>query len=733
MKSSPPLPEKQDDNRRLLLVQCCHLPQFFYLAAVLRRQFPDTPLDALVIRSDDLDFYLSRQNPFSSVLTPSSPSFKGTNYSRIFFPLLNRGYRSIKRAARRLSGPAFEVDYQGRPRPLNGIRLARSVLYPLHQPDEAFREYFLSFPQRTLGEKVLFVESCHPSLVKATELVWRPALPDPCELTRVIPQPFLKAIRWLRGRRFDSGIVFFSGEKGYLAIKLVPFLLRVPRILVVNESGDFFYATLPGLLRFLYQRVRFGPVLPRPTPRILFIQTEGFSSCRLALTRLKSAELFPNSEIVVLCRKENSSTYRNAAGVDRVFELRKGGWHHNWRTFRQLRLMNPDIVSAVFSGRPVFGKAKFLFLLLCDRPGLVFNAAVECYFLKPGTLPRLLAREPLRFGPPLDSAQARPILVMQTEHRRMVRESIRRLRGPRLYPQARCTVVCRTEDSSVFEDLTGVDRVLPYPRDLVAWLRLARRLRRENPSLVSLVLSGRWVFSLHKFLVVLLFPFRSKLVFNARLDAYWLNLRSLPRVFHKEPLLFEDPGAARKEILLIQTDATETTLEVLEHLLRGEAVGRGKVRLLCREEDRQHFLPWLEETDIRTWTPGISLENLELMMKLCRIDQDVVTAILSGRPVFQLQKLAFFLLPARNRLVFNENIDCFYLTRSRFSSVLRLLSIPVSFHRSSSRWIHSLRQTAKIVLWLPRFAYLLGWLTVEKLKRARRLQGAGGSGLKQQP
>ena len=312
MKSSPSLPEKLDEDRRLLLVQCCHLPQFFYLAAVLRRQFPDTPLDA---RSDDLAFYLSRQNPFSSVLTPSSPSFRGTNYSRIFFPLLNRGYRSIKSVARRLSGPAFEVDYEGQPRPLNGFRLARSVLYPLHQPDEAFREYLLSFPHRPLGEKVLFVESCHASLVKATESVWRPALPDACELTRVAPQPFLKTIRWLRGRRFDSCVVFFSGEKGYSGLKMVPFLLRVPKTLVVNETGDFFYATLAGLLRFLYQRVRFGPSLPQPTLRILFIETEGLSSCRFALASLKSSELFPDSEVFVLCRKGNSSRYGNVAGA----------------------------------------------------------------------------------------------------------------------------------------------------------------------------------------------------------------------------------------------------------------------------------------------------------------------------------------------------------------------------------------------------------------------------------
>ena len=730
MKTSAYHPGEQDGNPRLLLVQCCRLPQFFYIATALRQQFPDTPLDALVIQSDDLDFYLSRQNPFSLVLTPSSP-FQETNHARIFFPLLNRGYRSIKRVARRLSGPAFEVDYQGRTRPLSSGRLALSILYPLHQPDEAFRNYFLSFPHRPLGKKVLFVESCHPSLVRATEPVWRPALPDPCELTRLEAQPFLKALRQLRGCRFDSGIVFFSGEQGYSGIKLLPFLLRVPRTLVINESGVFFYATFAGLLRFLYQRVRYGSALPpRPIPKILFLQTEDFASCRFALTTLKSTELFPDSEIVVLCREENSSGYRSVAGVDRVLELRKGTGLHNWRTFRRLRLLNPDIVSAVFSGRPVFRKAKLLFFFLCDRPSLVFNAAVECYFLGLRTLPRLLAREPFRFRVSVDPAPLRS-LVVQTEHARMVLESIRRLRGPQLYPKARCTVVCRPEDSSIFEGFPGVERVFPYPRRPAAWLGLARRLYRENPSLVSVTLSGRRVFSLHKLLVLALFPFRPKLVFNARLDAYWLNLRSLPLVFQREPLLLEEPGAEiRNEILLIQTDSTDATLEALQHLQSGQAVGPGKIRLLCREEDRQHFLPWLEETDINTWTPGIS-GNLRRMIKVAWTDRDVVTAVFSGQPIFRLQKLAFFLLPARDRLVFNENMDCFYLTRSRLGRALRLPSIPVSLQGPSARWKHWLRQTAKIVLWIPRFAYLLGWLTVEKLRRARRLQEAGR--LNQQP
>ena len=496
MRTAASLPKEQDENPRLLLVQCCHLPQFFYIAAVLRREFPDTPLEALVIQSDDLDFYLSRENPFSSVLTPSSPSLQETNYSRIFFPLFNRGYRSIKSAARRLSGPFFELDYQGRPRPLKPLRMALSVLRPLHRPDQAFRAYFLGFPHRPLGEKVLFVESCHASLIPATEPVWRPALPHPCELTHLAPQPFLKAFRRLKSRSFDSSVVFFSGEKGYSAIKLLPFLLRVPKILVINESGDFFYATVSGLLRFVYQRVRFGPALPRPTPRLLFIQTEGVASCRAALTNLKSAELFPDSEVFFLCREGDSSIYRRVAGADRVLEFKKGGWLHNWHTFRRLRRTKPDIVSGIFSGRPLFRKAKLLFLLFCDRPALVFNA---------------------------------------------------------------------------------------------------------------------------------------------RLDAYWLSLGTFRRVFRREPLLLEEP-AIQGEVLLIQTDSTEATLEALEHLQSGKAVGPANVRLLCREEDRQHFLSRLEARDISTWTPGISWANLKQMIKVGRIGRDVVAAIFSRLPVFPTSK-----------------------------------------------------------------------------------------------
>ena len=696
----------------ILLVQCCHLPQFFYAASLLRRRLPGVRMDALVKRSAEVDFYLDKMSPFSSILNSDSSTLGDSGHERIVFPCFNRGYGRIKRVAWRLSGDRLELDYEAGLQPLSRLRLARSLIHSLHQPDASFREYFATFPHRPLEKNVLFIESCHSSLVKATEPVWKPVLSERCKLTRVSGEPLHRALRQLRNQHFDSSITFFSGETGFFGLKTLPFLLRVPRSVAVSDRGDFFYCTAGGLLRYLYHRFRVGSPVPGFIRTILFIQTEGVAGSRKALETLVSSRLFPDSEVVVLCRQEDAHELRSVDGVNRVFELRTGAALENWRTFQALRRLNPGMVSAILSGRPVFRKAKLLFLLFCDRPALVFNPGLECYFLRPSTIPRIFSRETFL----LEEPAASRIAVVQTEHCSMLRESMARLRGRRLYPEAAITLVCKAEDAPALENLPGVDVVFHFPEGLAGWIRLARQLRKERPEVISLIFSGRRVFSPHKLWVLLIFPFRSKLAFNARLDAYWLGPVSWPRIFRKEPLLIE--SESRGETLLIQTDSVSTTMEALEYLLSVTAARGARIRLLCRAEDRHRYLSRIPAEDVSTWTPGWSMDNLKLLIGLCRA-RDAIAATLSGQPIFRLQKLAFFLLPARDRLVFNENSDCFYMARSGFARALRLPSRPASYHgRGRTQLLH---QTLKIALWIPRFAYLLGWLTIEKLKRARHL------------
>ena len=99
---------------RILLVQCCHLPQFFYVAKKLRQRHPKWQLDALFCAPSQVDFYLEKFPYFQRVhfLENNGQSLPdGSDGEAIVFPLLNRGYWKIKKTARGLPLENLEVDY----------------------------------------------------------------------------------------------------------------------------------------------------------------------------------------------------------------------------------------------------------------------------------------------------------------------------------------------------------------------------------------------------------------------------------------------------------------------------------------------------------------------------------------------------------------------------------------------------------------------------------------------
>ena len=253
--------------KSVLLVQCCHLPQFFYLAKKLRERNPEWNLSALVSDRPQVRFYLELFPPFDHLFF-FNKHFTGMPgaFDQVLFPLLNRGYCRIKRAARRLPATAYEIDYQGERRALTLGPFVRSFAAPLHRPSEEFVQYLEDFPHRPLGEKVLIVETCHRSLVDSSEERWGRLIPDQAEITRISASTEGRGWRALRRQSFDSGVVFFSGEKGFANLKLLPFLLGISKILVVNEHGDHFYATSRSLLRFLWGRVWQGAPIADTIP-----------------------------------------------------------------------------------------------------------------------------------------------------------------------------------------------------------------------------------------------------------------------------------------------------------------------------------------------------------------------------------------------------------------------------------------------------------------------------------
>ena len=517
MSTASPTPSPES----VLLVQCCHLPQFFYLAEKLRQRNPEWILSALVTDRPQVRFYLELFPPFDHLFffDKKLPEMPGA-FDQILFPLLNRGYLRIKRAARQLPGTAYEIDYQGEHRALKLGTLVRSFAAPLHRPSEEFVQYLEDFPHRPLGEKVLVVETCHRSLADSSEEKWGRLIPDQAEVTRISVSTEGRGWRTLRRQSFDSGVVFFSGEKGFANLKLLPFLLGISKILVVNEHGDHFYATSHSLLRFLWGRVWQGAPLPKPSPRILVIQTESPTYVRRAIEVLRKPEMFPRSRICLLCRKEDADRFRNVSGLESVLTYSRRKVGRNVGLWRDLKGF--DAVAAVFSGRGVFRKQKLLYFLLPIRHHLAFNARSDCYRLTPRTLFWTLRKDPSFFA--AEKQPASPILFLLTDRDSRARKAIERLQDPKVVSPQPIWVFCREDKRSFYQALPGVEEVRTYaPGRTWENLKTVLALARSRVEVVSSIFSPQPAFRLQKLLFVLL-PARHRLAFNQEdLNCYYLK------------------------------------------------------------------------------------------------------------------------------------------------------------------------------------------------------------------
>ena len=659
----------------MLLVQCCHLPQFFYLAEKLRQRNPEWILSALVTDRPQVRFYLELFPPFDHLFffDKKLPEMPGV-FDQILFPLLNRGYLRIKRAARQLPGTAYEIDYQGEHRALKLGTLVRSFAAPLHRPSEEFVQYLEDFPHRPLGEKVLVVETCHRSLADSSEEKWGRLIPDQAEVTRISVSTEGRGWRTLRRQSFDSGVVFFSGEKGFANLKLLPFLLRIPKILVVNEHGDHFYATSRSLLRFLWGRVRQGAPLPKPSPRILVIQTESPTYVRRAIEVLRKPEMFPRSRICLLCRKEDADRFRGTSGLERIVTYSRQKVWRSLGLWRDLKGFDADMVAAVFSGRGVFRLQKLLYFLLPIRRHLALNARSDCYRLTPRTLFWTLRKDPSFFA--AEKQPVSPILFLLTDKDSRARKAVEKLQDPKVVSPQPIWVFCREDKRSFYQALPGVEEVRTYaPGRTRENLKAVLALARSRVEVVSSIFSPQPAFRLQKLLFVLL-PARHRLAFNQEdLNCYYLKgrhgRRGQPSVWGtllRVLLTRSRRGvfAAEKQpvspILFLLTDEDSRARKAIERLQDPKVVSPQPIWVFCREDKRPLYeaLPGVEE--VRTYAPGRTRENLKAVLALARSRVEVVSSIFSPQPAFRLQKLLFVLLPARHRLAFNqEDLNCYYL------------------------------------------------------------------------
>jgi len=696
-------------SKRYLLVQSCHLPHFFFVAKKLREQNPDATLDALMIEHPQSHFF-ARLFPIFDTVFYSSESKKIGQYDAVILPLLNRGYFDIKRIALG-KGPLFRVGYSGQLEPLRHVSLLLSLLYTKQTPGLDFASYYEQFPHRSGPERALVIESCHESLLPKAQPVLKSLIRESGEVTRVRKASFRTLFARLRHKEFDTAYVFLTGERGFFALKLLPFLLRVPRIVIVNENLDFFDASFRRLAGFLFERIRYGTKLPSPLPpRIVLFQTETIGYLRHAAARLKQRRLFPHSELIVVCRPEDRADAQAIPEVNRVFCYPKRSLWRYYRFWRELDRLQPDLACGIFSGRSVHRWEKVLFFCLPAPQHLAFNARLDCYQVSVTRVFWMFRSEPLVFDEQLMALAAREsyILLLDTADDRKMLKAIAALRDPHIARPAPIAVFCSEGKRGLFQGLPGVKAVFTYqPKKRWDGVKAAIRLRKLNIEVLAGVFAGDPVPRLHKSLFMAL-PARNRLVFSADFNCFYLNrlnpLSLLPLISAGHNL----------SVLLIQTADDKTTLRALAKARDPRVTKPAPFVVFCREDKRELFAGAPGVEAVFTYEPKRRLRALRTLYRLFKLDVEVVTAVFTGESIFRLQKLLFFVLPARNRLVFNHNLDCYYLNRSTFWSLFR--SEERLGQLSSSLLLA--RLLGKALLFLPRFLYLVIWVTGQKLKRA---------------
>ena len=507
-------------NQRVLLVQCCHLPQFFYVARTLHQQHPQWEIEALVTSHSRIRHYLKILPRFHRVYFLGQDSPEIGDIDRLVYPLLNRGYWKIKRVAHCYPLPEWEVDYQGDLRPLRTDRLYRSFFAASRTASPDFARYYNEFPHPPLGRSILLLESCHPSLLEQVKQRLDQLIPANAQLLHLQKTSTREVWNRARSCHPDSAVVFFSGEKGFAWMKLIPFLLRVSRVLVVDENGRFFYCNARSLVRFLADRFLHGASPPEPEPRILFVQTENPGYVRQALEKLRQEKLFPRSEVMLLCRQQDRQLFEDNSEVDRIITYASRNLRTNLQLRRELQAFDADLTCAIFSGRPSFKRPKLLFFLLPIRRHLVFNASLDSYELTPRTFFRIFRREPLAFE---DALSGQKVLLLQTDYHEKTTQAISVIRSRKVAPNARISILCHQDLHHVFRGIPEVQKVFTYdPKNLYGALRVIWQLARSRYDVVAALFSEQPVFRKQKLLFFLL-PARSHLVLNANLDCFYLN------------------------------------------------------------------------------------------------------------------------------------------------------------------------------------------------------------------
>ncbi len=115
-------------------------------------------------------------------------------------------------------------------------------------------------------------------------------------------------------------------------------------------------------------------------PRILLVQTEAPSFLLSAIGKVRE-EHYPHCEIVLLCREDDRKEFEANPNIYQILTYSRSHLWSNLQLGRAIKKVNPDLVAAVLSRRPIFRKPRFLFFLLSFRKRLALDENLDSFHL----------------------------------------------------------------------------------------------------------------------------------------------------------------------------------------------------------------------------------------------------------------------------------------------------------------------------------------------------------------
>ena len=131
-----------------------------------------------------------------------------------------------------------------------------------------------------------------------------------------------------------------------------------------------------------------------------------------------------------------------------------------------------------------------------------------------------------------------------------------------------------------------------------------------------------------------------------------------------------DSTGAVTRCLVLQTEHPLLVRAAVEKLRNSGLYPGCKLALVCRQEDYESFED-LPDVELMAFPRRGNYRFLDLWRRISEFSPDLICAILNRRPIFRKQKLLFFLLPVRRRLIFDGRMKPYHFRFANLQAILR--------------------------------------------------------------